>query len=313
MIGEEFLWVEKYRPRTVAECILPKRLKDVFQGYVDKGEIDNITLAGSAGVGKTTVAKAMCNELGSDFYMINGSLDRNIDTLRNEIQTFASAMSLTGGRKYVILDEADNLNPQSVQPALRAFIETYGKNCGFIFTCNFKNKILEPLHSRAPILDINLKKAELPKLAGQFLARACMILEKEGIEHDKKVVAEVIMMHMPDWRRVLGELQRYSATGRIDAGILTNFSDASFNALVDSMKAKKFTEVRKWVAENHDIDPTMLFRKFYDTVSQRFQDISIPTLILLIAKYQYQAAHVNDPEINLAAFFVEVMVECAFR
>jgi DNA polymerase III delta prime subunit len=313
MIGEEFLWVERYRPKTVADCIMPERLKRLFQAQVDKGQIENQTLSGGPGIGKTTVARAMCAELDADCMVINASNDRNIDTLRNDVTTFASSISMLGGRKYVIFDEADYLNKESTQPALRNFIEEYSDNCGFILTCNFPNKLLEPILSRAGVVDLTLKKSEMQLLGGQFLKRACNILEQEGIEYERKVVAEVIMKHMPDWRRVLSHLQRYSNYGKIDEGILSTFSDTTFNELIEAMRNKKFSDVRKWVAVNSDIDPTILFRRFYDTCNDKFDAGSIPALILTIGKYQFQAGQVLDPEINLAAFFVEVMVDCTFK
>jgi DNA polymerase III delta prime subunit len=309
---EEFLWVEKYRPKTVADTILPEELKNTFQQFVDQGKIPNLILAGSAGVGKTTIARAMLDQLDCDYIVINGSMNGNIDTLRNEILNFASTVSLGGGRKYVILDEADYLNANSTQPALRNFMEEFSRNCGFILTCNFKNRIIEPLHSRCSVIDFKISKKDMAKLAMQFMKRVNLILNTESIKYDSAVVAEVITKHFPDWRRVLNELQRYSATGKIDSGILANIQESSIKDLVGILKDKNFTEVRKWIIQNTDQDQTAIFRKFYDTAKDYFKPDSIPPLILFISQYQYQAAFVADAEINLAAFFVEVMKDCEF-
>jgi len=312
-MSEDFLWVEKYRPKTVDECILPDTLKKTFQEFVNQKNVPNLLLSGPAGCGKTTIAKAMLEELGCDYIVINGSMNGNIDVLRNEIRNYASAVSFTGGRKYVILDEADYLNANSTQPALRNFMEEYSANCGFIMTCNFKNRIIDPLQSRCSVVDFKIKKADLPSLAGQFLKRACGILENEGVPFDKKVVAAVITSHYPDWRRVLNELQRYSVTGAIDEGILANFSQEAFKALVSFMKAGDFPAVRKWVGENSDIDSDVLFKSLYDAAYELMTPSSIPDLILILAKYQYQAAFVANPEINLAAAFLEIMSTCSFK
>jgi len=313
MIRDDFLWVEKYRPKTIEECILPKQLKKTFQTFVDQKEVPNLLLCGRAGVGKTTVARALLEQLGCDYIVINGSLNGNIDTLRNDIQSFASTVSLSGGRKYVIFDEADYLNPNSTQPALRNFMEEFANLCGFILTCNFKNRIIEPLHSRCSVVDFKITNEEKPKLASDFFKRTIEILCAENVEFEEKVVAAVITKHFPDWRRVLNELQRYSATGKIDSGILTVFSDESFKTLVGHMKTKSFTDVRRWVAENSDIDQATLFRKFYDHASTHMQPASVPQLVLILADYQYKAAFVADQEINMAACFVEIMVECNFK
>ena len=312
MIGTDFLWCEKYRPRKVEDCILTPELKTTFQNFVDNGEIPNLLLAGSAGTGKTTVAKAMCEQLGIDYIVINGSMNGGIDTLRNEIKNFASTVSFSGGRKMVILDEADYLNPQSTQPALRNFMEEYSKNCGFIMTCNFKNRIIEPLHSRCSTIEFRIPKSNAPDLAGQFFARVRKILEQENVEYDAKAVAEVIKRYFPDWRRVLNELQRYAATGKIDAGVLRNATDENFDTLVGLVKDKKFGELRKWVAES-DSDAAGVMRKFYDTAFDYLQPTSVPSVVLLISKYQYQSAFAVDQEVNLMAFLTEVMVECEFR
>ena len=308
----EFLWVEAYRPKKISECVLPDNLKVTFQEFVNKKNVPNLLLTGGPGVGKTTVAKAMLEEVDADYIVINGSMNGNIDTLRNEIMQFASTVSFAGGRKYVILDEADYLNPNSTQPALRNFMEEFSNNCGFILTCNFKNRIISPLHSRCSVVDFNIPKDQKMKLASQFLNRVCSILVNEDIDFDKKAVAEFITRHFPDWRRVINELQRYSATGRIDSGILSNTSDSSIKELVNHLKAKSFTEMRKWVAENNDIDSTALFRKLYDMSTCYLEPRSIPQLVLLLADYQHKAAFVADHEINMVACFTEVMTSCEF-
>ena len=308
---EEFLWVEKYRPKTVADTILPDELKKTFQQFVDQKNIPNLILAGTAGVGKTTIAKAMCEQLDCDYIVINGSMNGNIDTLRNDISQFASSVSLSGGRKIVILDEADYLNPQSTQPALRNFMEEFSANCGFILTCNFVDRIIEPLHSRCSVVKFKIPKSELPALAKQFLQRVCRILEAESIPYEKPVVAEVIKSHFPDWRRVINELQRYSATGSIDSGILRNFSDTALTKLIGYMKDKNFTAVRKWVAET-DIEPTDFYRAFFDKSENYIEKGSIPQLVLHLSKYQYQNAFAADPEINLVACLTEIMADCQF-
>jgi DNA polymerase III delta prime subunit len=272
---EQFLWVEKYRPKTVSDTILTAELKKTFQQFVDQKNIPNLILSGTAGVGKTTVAKAMCEELECDYIVINGSMNGNIDMLRNDISQFASSVSLMGGRKMVILDEADYLNPQSTQPALRNFMEEFSANCGFILTCNFVDRIIEPLHSRCSVIKFKIPKSELPELAKQFMQRVCGILDTEGVEYEKPVVAEVIKSHFPDWRRVINELQRYSATGKIDTGILSNFSDNALAKLIDYMKDKNFTAVRKWVGEA-DIEPTEFFRAFFDKSEDYIGKGSVP-------------------------------------
>ncbi len=315
-MSEDFLWVEKYRPQTIDECILPDTLKKIFQEFVNQKNVPNLLLTGSAGVGKTTVAKAMLEQLGCDYIIINGSLNANIDMLRNQIKNYASAVSFTGGRKYVILDEADYLSSGgngAVQPALRNFMEEYSSNCGFILTCNFPKRIIEPLHSRCSVVDFKIRKSDLPSLASQFLKRACNILETEGVAYDKKVVAAVITSHYPDWRRVLNELQRYSVTGKIDEGILVNFSEEAFKALVGSMAAGDFPAVRKWVAEHSDMDMDVLFKNLYDSAYDLLVPATIPDLILILAKYQYQSAFVANLEINLAAAFLEIMSVCSFK
>lgn len=309
---EDFLWVEKYRPKTIADCILPVDLKNTFQQFVDQQNIPNLILSGSAGVGKTTVAKAMLEQLGCDYIVINGSMNGNIDTLRNEIQNFASSVSFTGGRKYVILDEADYLNANSTQPALRNFMEEFSKNCGFILTCNFRNRIIDPLHSRCSIIDFKIGKSDMPKLAKQFFKRVIGILEFENVKHEPAVVAEVINNHFPDWRRVLNELQRYSATGAIDENILNNVKEVQIDTLVSLVKNKNFTELRKWVHNNLDMDQNTLFTKFYEVSIDVMPTQSVAQLVLILAKYQYQAAFVANPEINMMAFLTEVLMECEF-
>lgn len=307
---EEFVWSQKYRPRTVADTILPKDLKATFQQFVDGGNIPNLLLSGRAGVGKTTIAKAMLDEIGADYLMINASMNGNIDTLRVDIQNFASTVSFAGGRKYVILDESDHLNPHSTQPALRNFIEEFSKNCGFIMTCNFENKIIEPLRSRCSVINFNIGAADRPKLASQFFKRTCNILDTEGVQYDPKAVAELINGYFPDWRRVLNELQRYSATGRIDAGILKNASVESLDKLIEAMKGKRFTDVRKWAGENSDMDSSALYRSLYDTLPTKIASTSsIANAIIILAEYEYKEAFVANPEINRVAAMATLMSE----
>jgi len=310
---EEFLWVEKYRPKTIEETILPAELKAVFQQFVDQKNIPNLILSGTAGVGKTTVARAMLDQLECDYIVINGSMNGNIDTLRNEILNFASSVSLQGGRKYVILDEADYLNANSTQPALRNFMEEFSRNCGFILTCNFKNRIIEPLHSRCSVVDFKISKKDMAKLAMQFMKRVNLILNTESIKYESAVIAEVIQQHFPDWRRVLNELQRYSATGKIDSGILANIQDTSIKELIGLMKDKNFTEVRKWIKNNLDTDVNVMYTQFYDTANDYFSPEYIPALVVLIGKYQYQNAFAANSEINFAAFCSEVMIELSIK
>jgi len=311
----DFIWVEKYRPTTIDECILPKGIKKTFQDFVERGEIPNMLLSGPPGIGKTTVAKALCNQLGSDYYVINGSDEgRFLDTVRNSAKNFASTVSLTSDSKHkvIIIDEADNTT-SDVQLLLRASIEEFSKNCRFIFTCNYKNKIIDPLHSRCSVVDFSVNKKDKPTIAAQFFSRINHILDKENIKSDKKVVAELISKHFPDWRRVLNECQRYSVGGEIDSGILASFSDVSINDLTKNLKEKNFSEVRKWVNTNLDNDTTLLFRRIYDSLYETLVSSSIPAAVLILAKYQYQVAFVADQEINLLACLTEIMVECEFK
>jgi len=310
---EEFLWTEKYRPHKVIDTILPDNLKATFQKFVDDKKVPNLLLTGGPGVGKTTIAKAMLDELECDYITINGSMNGNIDTLRNDIKDFASSMSFKGGRKYVILDEADYLNAQSTQPALRNFMEEYSRNCGFILTCNLKNRIIEPLQSRCSVIEFKIDKFDRAKMAGEFMKRLITILDKEGIENDKRAVAELITKHFPDWRRVINECQKYAASGKIDVGILSNLSDESFKSLLGYLKAKKFSEMRKWVADNSDIDPNIIIRKVYDISAEYLQSSSVPQIILILADYQYKIGFVVDQEINLVACLTEIMVESNWK
>jgi DNA polymerase III delta prime subunit len=310
---EDFLWVEKYRPKTVEETILPADLKTTFAKFVSNGDIPNLILTGGAGVGKTTIAKAMLEELKCSYIVINGSMNGNIDTLRNEIKNFASTMSFKGGRKYVILDEADYLNPTSTQPALRNFMEEFSANCGFILTCNFLNRIIQPLHSRCSVIQFKISNADKPKLAAQFFKRVGGILQKEGIEFDPPVVAEVIKKHFPDWRRTLNELQRYSVTGKIDTGILANVVEVSIKTLLDTLRSKDFSTMRKWVNENNDNDSSVIFRNLFDNILEYVEPASVPVFIMLLSEYQYKAAFVANPEINMAAFLTEVMASCDIK
>ena len=309
---EHLLWTEKYRPQTVDDCILPDRLKQPFQEYVNQKQIPNLLLAGGAGVGKTTIAKAMCNEIGCDFMVINGSDESGIDTFRTKIKNYASSMSLTGGRKVIIIYEADYLNPNSTQPALRNAIEEFASNCSFIFTCNYKNRIIEPLHSRCAVIDFGLKNGEKAKMASAFFKRIQSILQSEKIDADEKVLAELIKKHFPDFRRVLNELQRYSQFGKIDTGILVQIADISIDELSKHIVAKDFGAIRKWVA-SHEIDNTTLFRKLYDTLSDTLKPSSVPQAVVILADYQYKAAFVADQEINTVACLTEIMVNCEFN
>ena len=312
---DEFLWVEKYRPKTIEDCILREQTKKTYHDFLDKGEVPNLLLAGPAGCGKTTIAKALCNQLGVDVYVINGSDEgRFLDTVRNNAKNFASTVSLTSESKHkvIIIDEADNTTPD-VQLLLRASIEEFSNNCRFIFTCNYKHKIIEPLHSRCAVVEFGIKGKAKQEIAASFINRLNDILDKERIEADKKVLAQLINNHFPDWRRVLNECQRYSVSGKIDSGILATFSDVSVNDLTKNLKQKNFTEVRKWCVDNLDNDPAVLLRRIYDSLSSSLVPSSIPAAVLIIAKYQYQIAFVADQEINMLACLTEIMVECEFK
>ena len=309
----EILWVEKYRPQTITDAILPFELKQTFQQFVDNQNCPNLLLSGSAGCGKTTVAKAMLEELGCTYMMINGSEESGIDVLRNKIKNFASTVSMDGNRKYVILDEADYLNPQSTQPALRGFIEEFSKNCGFILTCNFKNRIIEPLHSRCSSIEFRIPPDEKPQLAMDFMTRCVNILDTENVKYDKKVVATLIQKFFPDWRRVLNELQRYSASGVIDAGILVNLSENSIKELLLFLKSKDFTNVRRWIVNNLDNDPSRVYRRLYDSLYDSLVPSTIPHAVVILADYSYKSAFVADQEINLLACMTELMSQVKFK
>jgi DNA polymerase III delta prime subunit len=309
---EHLLWTEKYRPQTIEDCILPERLKVPFQEYVNQKQIPNLLLAGGAGVGKTTVAKAMCNEIGADYIVINGSDESGIDVFRGKIKNFASSMSFGGGRKVIIIDEADYLNPNSTQPALRNAIEEFAGNCSFIFTCNFKNRIIDPLHSRCAVIEFGLKNGEKQKMAGAFFKRIQSILETEKVEYDDKVIAELVKKHFPDFRRVINELQRYSQLGKIDVGILSQIGDVSITQIVKHMKDKDFASVRKWAATT-DIDSTTFFRKLYDNLYEILKPSSIPQIVIILADYQYKQAFVADQEINLVACLTQIMADGEFK
>ena len=311
----DFIWVEKYRPQTIEDCILPDSIKKTFKEFLNKGEIPNMLLSGPPGVGKTTVAKALCKQLGADYYVVNGSDEgRFLDTVRNSAKNFASTVSLTSEsrHKVIIIDEADNTT-SDVQLLLRARIEEFSRNCRFIFTCNYKNKIIEPLHSRCAVIDFAIRGKEKQEIATCFFKRLNSILEQERVESDKKVVAELINKHFPDWRRILNECQRYSVGGKIDSGILAYFSDVKVNDLIKNLKEKNFAEVRKWVVSNLDNDSSVLLRRIYDSLYESLVNSSIPAAVLIIAKYQYQIAFVADQEINMLACLTEIMVECQFK
>jgi len=309
----DFLWVEKYRPKTIDECILPKGPKGIFKDMLAKDQFPNMMFSGTAGVGKTTVAKALCNQLALDYIVINGSEEGNIDTLRGKIKQFASSVSLQGGVKVVILDEADYLNPQSTQPALRGFIEEFANNCRFILTCNFKNRIIEPLHSRCSVYEFAVPNGEKPTIAAEIYKRVNDILKQEGITFEKPVIAELVQRYFPDFRRIINECQRYSVSGTIDAGILVNLSDQNIDNLIGYLKGKDFKSMRKWVVDNIDTEPQAIFRKIYDNMSDNLQPQSIPQVVLILADYQYKNAFVADHEINVVACLTEVMAQAQWK
>ena len=312
-MNTDFLWVEQYRPKTIDDCILPDSLKSLFLAFIKKGEISNMLFSGTAGIGKTTVAKALCNQMNCDWIMINGSEEGGIDVLRNKIKNFASTVSLSGGKKVVILDEADYLNPQSTQPALRGFVEEFHKNCRFILTCNFKNRIIEPLHSRFSNIEFKVNPKDKPKLASRLFERAIYILKEQNVSYEDKVLVELITKHFPDFRKLINELQRYSVSGSIDAGILVNVSDENLKTLVTHLKGKAFSDMRKWVVNNLDNDPVKIFRKIYDTLYINLEPSTIPHAVLIIADYQYKSAFVADQEINLVACLTELMSQVKFK
>ena len=312
-MSEEFLWVEKYRPKTISECILPDTIKNTILDFVKNKEIPNLLLCGTAGVGKTTVARALCNDFQADYILINGSEERNIDTLRVKIKNFASTVSLSGGPKIVILDEADYLNAQSTQPALRGFIEEFSKNCRFIFTCNYKNRIIPPLHSRCSVIDFTIQNDQKPMIANMIFQRILLILGWENIKSNDKVVAELINKFFPDFRRVLNELQKYSASGSIDSGVLANLDDQSLTEIIGYLKNKEFSKMRKWVAMNIHNDPQAIYRKLYDSFFNLLENRSVPQSIIILSDYSYKSAFVADQEVNMVACLTELMMESEFK
>ena len=312
-MNEEILWVEKYRPQHVVDCILPKEFKDLFRVYVEEEVIPNLLLCGGPGLGKTTVAKAMCKEVGCDYIVVNGSQETGIDLLRVKLENYCSSVSIQGGRKVVIIDEADYLNPTSTQPALRGFIERFANNCSFILTCNYANRIIEPIHSRCSVIEFRIGTSDKVKIAAQFMDRIKAILTDNNVQFEEKVVAEIIMKHFPDFRRVINELQKYSTSGTIDSGILKQIGEVNMKALVRALSDKKFQEVRKWVVDNADNDPKSVYRKVYDALNDYLKPQSIPTAILCLADYGYRSAFCADQEINLTACLLEIMVDCEFK
>ena len=312
-MSTDFLWVEEYRPKTIDDCILPQSLKTLFKSFIDKGELSNLLFSGTPGIGKTTVAKALCDQLNCDWIMINGSEEGGIDVLRDKIKNFASTVSLSGGKKVVILDEADYLNPQSTQPALRGFIEEFHKNCRFILTCNFKNRIIEPLHSRFSNIEFKVNPKDKPKLASKLFERTISILKENNVDYNDKVLAQLVKKHFPDFRKVINELQRYSVSGSIDAGILTNITNENLKSLMKLLKEKDFTETRKWVTQNLDNDPVRIFRSIYDNLYDNLQPETIPHAVLILADYQYKSAFVADQEINFTACLTEIMSQVKFK
>jgi|TARA_B100000085_G_scaffold176036_1_gene160335 DNA polymerase III delta prime subunit len=314
MQRDDFLWVEKYRPTKISDCVLPSDLYEPFSDFVDQGKLPNLILAGGPGTGKTTAAKALCEETQTDYLMVNGSDEgRSIDTVRTTLNQFCSSVSMTGNRKAIIMDEADYMNPDSVQPALRGFIERFGNNVSFLFTANYPNRIIDPIHSRCAVFDFVIPKNEIKKIAEKYLELCGDILSKENVEYENKVLAELIMKHFPDFRRVLNELQRYSTSGRIDTGILTSLEEVNVGELVSSLRGKKFSDMRKWANSNIDTDTAKIFRKLYDSLSGYLKPQSVPQAVLIIADYQYKSAFVADQEINLVACLTEIMVECEFK
>ena len=312
-MNKDILWVEKYRPQKIQDCILPNGIKTSLQEFVDNNHVPNLLLSGGAGVGKTTSAIALCRETESDYIIINGSEESGIDLLRSKLDQYCSSVSMTGGRKVVIIDEADYLNPASTQPAMRGFIERFSSNCSFIFTCNFKNRIIEPIHSRCAVIDYKISKKDSPTIASDFFKRIVSILQKENIEFEEKVVAELINKFFPDFRRVLNELQRYGSSGKIDVGILSSITDQSIDNLLGMLKQKKFNDMRRWVTENLDNDSTKIFKKLYDALSLTAIETSLPSIILSLADYQYKAAFVADQELNMVACLTEVMSDVEFK
>ena len=314
MQRDDFLWVEKYRPHKISDCVLPSDLSEPFSEFVEQGKVPNLILTGGPGTGKTTAARALCDETKTDYLMVNGSDEgRNIDTVRTTLNQFCSSISMTGNRKAIIMDEADYMNPDSVQPALRGFIEKFGNNVSFLFTCNYPSRIIDPIHSRCSVLDFSIPVNEKPKIGTRYLERCCQILEENEVEYDKRVVRELVGKHFGDFRRIINELQKYSASGKIDAGILSTISEINVSELVNYLKNKKFSEMRKWANSNMDTDVVRVFRKMYDVLNMHLKPQSVPQAVLIIADYQYKSAFVVDQEINLVACLTEIMVECEFK